>query len=122
MKLILIFVHLTATVSPSTIPSGPTNPVDPTSNTVVAVAVAVPAATVMFITGITTLRSYIYYVHSYIIHLLTALGYVCQLITALCMHIFLPTTVTVFVVVLVKLKGKKSTTRATVTVCSNILQ
>ena len=71
VKLILIFVHVTATVSP--IPSPiPTNVVHPTSVTVVAVAVAVPAA-VVFITGITTLRSYIYYVHSYIIHLLTAL-------------------------------------------------
>ena len=92
MKLILIFVHVTATVSPipSTIPPGPTNPVDPTSNTVVVVAVAVPAAAAaVLVTGITTLRSYIYYVHSYIIHLLTALGYVCQFITALWMHIFL---------------------------------
>ena len=49
VKLILIFVHVTATVSPipSTIPSGSTNAVDPTSVTVVAVAVAVPAAAVL---------------------------------------------------------------------------
>ena len=88
VKLILIFVHVTATVSP--IPSPiPTNVVGPTSVTVVAVAVAVPAAAAVLVTGITTLHSSMYYVHSYIIHLLTALGYVCQFITALGMNIFL---------------------------------
>ena len=65
MKLILIFVHVTATVYPipSTIPPGPTNAVDPTSVTVVAVAVAVPTAVVV-VAGITALFHYIY-VHSY---------------------------------------------------------
>ena len=62
VKLTLIFVHVTATVSPipSTIPTGPPNVVDSTS---VAVAAAVPTAVVVA-AGITALFHYIY-VHSY---------------------------------------------------------
>ena len=118
MKLTLTFVHVTATVSPTPSVISPTTMVDSTPFSVVAVVVPVLA---VLVAGIAAVVMYIYVVAPF-----TCCSRICLSIYYCTVHayIFLSTTVIALfavIVMLMKTKGKKSMTRASVAMCRNIL-